>query len=95
LPAIFSGKFLEYRGRKKYKNGFYIAVLYTVFILCAGRLQSGGHEDMKVIEDQLAIFAVLVSLALLFYKSIRVITGYLIITFMAVSQISFLSRTAY
>ncbi len=85
----FLGSFLEDRGRKKYKNGFLIVVLYTVFILCAGRLLSGGHEDMKVIGNQLAIFAVLVLLALLFYKSIRAITGYLIITFMAVSQISF------
>lgn len=85
----FLGSFLEYRGRKHHPNGFYVAILYTLFLLCANKLLFHGYEDIRVIESQTFTFCLIVLLALAFYQSVRAITGYLVIAFMAVSQISF------
>lgn len=84
----FLGSFFEYR-RKGRHWGWYVAVIYTVFRLCVNRLLPYEYEDIRIIEKQFVIFGMLALFVLLFYKASGAMTGYLVITFMAVSEISF------
>ena len=85
----FLGNFLECRGSKRRQSGFCVAAAYAVCSLCIGQLCPYRYEDIRVIERQAALFGVTVLLALLFYRAVRAVTGYLLITFAAISQISF------
>lgn len=84
----FLGSFFEYR-RKGRHWGWYVAVIYTVFRLCVNRLLPYEYEDIRIIEKQFVIFGMLALFVLIFYKASGAMTGYLVITFMAVSEISF------
>lgn len=85
----FYGSFLEYRRQERSWNGFCVIVSYAVLRLCGNQLIPYDYRDIRTIENLLLNFAILVMLALCFYKATKVITAYLVITFMAVSQISF------
>ena len=85
----FYGGFLEYRRQRRSWNGLCVVVSYVVLRLCVNRLMPYDYEDIRIIENLLLNFAISVVLALCFYKAMKVITAYLVITFMAVSQISF------
>ena len=85
----FLGHFLEYRGGEKRGKGFLTAAIYTVCGLCIARLLPYGYEDIRLVEKQAAMFGMIVILALLFYQVGKRITGYLLVTFMMVSHISF------
>ena len=85
----FLGNFLECRGSKRRQSGLGVAAAYAVCSLCIGHLCPYRYEDIRVIERQAALFGVTVLLALLFYRAVRAVTGYLLITFAAISQISF------
>lgn len=86
----FYGSFLEYKRRGSRRNGLYAAVSYVVFSLCVTPLLPTDHGDIRAIMGNLILhFAVLAVLALCFYKAVKAITGYLIITFMAVTRISY------
>ena len=85
----FYGSFLEYRGQKKRWKGFLVTVSYAVLRICVNLLLPSDHEDVRTMGNMVLPFAILAAIALLFYKAKRAITSYLIITFMAVTQISF------
>ena len=85
----FYGSFLEYKRRERRWNGLYVAVSYAALSLCVDLLLHPDYGDIKIIEKLVLQFAILTGIALCFYKAVKAITGYLIITFMAVTQISF------
>lgn len=85
----FLGNFLEYRGRKRNLKEVSVTVLYTALILCVNALMSLEYDDIRVIQDQVATFCIIMFLTLAFYRSVRAITGYLVIAFMAVDQVSY------
>ena len=85
----FYGSFLEYRRQERSWNGLCVAVSYAVLRLCGNQLIPYDYRDIRTIENLLLNFTILAVLAVCFYKAIKVITAYLVITFMAVSQISF------
>lgn len=85
----FYGSFLEYKGQKRSWNGLYVVVSYAVIKLCVDQILPPNLGDAGTIINLVMTFAILVLLALLFYKAVKAITGYLVITFMAVVQISF------
>lgn len=80
----FYGSFLEGRGRKR--NGLCTAVLYVALKLCLRLGLPSEYGNIKTIETHFITFFGLVVLALLFYKSARMITVFLVITFMAVCE---------
>ena len=85
----FYGSFLEYKRRGRRWNGLCVAASYAVLRLCVNLVHPPNFGDIGTIVNLVLTFVMLVLLALLFYKAVKAITGYLVITFMAVTQISF------
>ena len=85
----FYGSFLEYKRRERRWNSLCVAASYTVLRLCVNLVLPPNVGDIGTIVNLVLTFVMLVLLALLFYKAVKAITGYLVITFMAVTQISF------
>ncbi len=86
---FFYGSFLEYKGRKRRWNGLYTAALYAVLRLCVILLLPSDYGDIRTVGNLVLHFAILTALALCFYKAVKAVTGYLVTTFIAVTQISF------
>ncbi|MCH5269623.1 MAG: GHKL domain-containing protein [Lachnospiraceae bacterium] len=85
----FYGSFLEYKRRERRWNGLCVAVSYTVLRLCVNLVLPSDYGDIRTIGNLILTFSILTVISLLFYKAVKAITGYLVITFMAVVQISF------
>ena len=85
----FYGSFLEYKRRERCWNGLCVAVSYAVLRLCVNLLLPYNYGDIRTIGNLMLHFAILVALALFFYNAVKAVTGYLIITFIAATQISF------
>lgn len=85
----FYGEFLETRMLKRKWSGVLAAVLYGIWKLGLNLLLPSNRESIVIVEKQVLIFMLLLILAFCFYKAAHVITVFLVITFMAVSEISF------
>lgn len=85
----FLGAFLESRFPKCKWSGLFVTVLYGALKLVVNLLIPSGYESMVIIEKQILILFMLIALALCFYKAVHTITVFLVVTFMAVSEISF------
>ena len=85
----FLGNYLEYRGKKSYLYKVCIVAAYAILSLFIGKLLPYGYGDIRILERQAVIFTMTALLAILFYRVKNAITGYLLITFMTVSQVSF------
>ena len=85
----FFGNFLEYKRPERRFNGLYVAVSYMALSLCVNLMLPSDYRDIKTIVNLVLRLIILIVLALCFYKAVKAITGYLIITFMAVTHISF------
>lgn len=84
----FFGEFLEIRYSKKW-GGFMAAVLYGVWRLGVNWVLPSNYNGIIIVEKQILMFIILAVLAMCFYRAFHMITVFLIITFMAVSEISF------
>ena len=92
----FYGSFLEYKRRERRWNSLCVAVSYTVLRLCINLVLPSDYGDIRTIGNLVLTFGILTVLAFLFYKAIKAVTGYLVITFMAVTQISvFIAHSIY
>lgn len=85
----FFGEFLESRLRERKWNGLLVTVLYGVLKLILNLIMPSGYESVVVIAKQALIFVCLLVIAFCFYHAAHTITVFLIITFMAVSEICF------
>lgn len=83
----FYGSFLEGRGRGRAGNRFCVAAFYVALKLCLRLCLPSEYGDKKTIETHVITFLGLAAAALFFYKAVRVVTGFLVITFMAVCEI--------
>lgn len=85
----FLGEFLESRLSERKRNGFLVTVLYGVLKPGLNLFMAPGYESTVIIEKQILIFIFLLVMSLCLYKAVHAITIFLVITFMAVSEISF------
>lgn len=85
----FLGEFLESRRLKRNWNGLLVTMLYGVWKLGLHFILPSNNESITVIKNQILILLFLLALAMCFYQAAHRITVFLIITFMAVSEISF------
>lgn len=85
----FLGEFLESRVSKCKWSGGFVAVLFGAMRLGVNLILPLGYESTANLEKQVIILIILFVLALCFYKAVHMITVFLVITFMAVSEISF------
>ena len=83
----FYGSFFEGRGQGKTGKRFCVAAFYVALKLCLNLCLPSGYGDRRTIETHFITFFGLVAAALLFYKAVKAITGFLVITFMAVCEI--------
>ena len=86
----FFGSFLASRERTKKWNSLCVVALYVVFKYFIKLVLPSEYGDMRAVGKQVMTFAVLIILALSFYKAVKAITGFLVITFMAVCEIGIL-----
>lgn len=85
----FLGEFLESRLQGRRWSGLLAAVLYGTWKLGLNLLFPIDHESAAIIEKQVMILLFLFVVALCFYQAVHMITVFLVITFMAVSEICF------
>lgn len=85
----FYGSFLESRGQNRKRNSLCVFVLYVIAKVCIRVMLPPAYVDIGTIEMHFITFGLLVILALGFYKAVKAITGFLVITFMAVCEIGF------
>lgn len=85
----FFGGFLEGRIRNRRINGMAAAVLYGMLRLGAGIFLPQGYGRLDIFAKLTAVMCIISAIALIFYRAIRKITLFLVVTFMAVSEISF------
>ena len=83
----FYGSFLESRRQGKTGNSFCVAALYVALKLCLKLYLPSEYGDRRTIETHFITLIGLVVAALFFYKAVRAVTGFLVITFMAVCEI--------
>ncbi len=85
----FYGSFLESRIRNRRMNGLAATVLYGVLRLGAGILLPKGYGSFVTFIRLATIMCIISMIALIFYRVIGKITLFLVVTFMAVSEICF------
>lgn len=85
----FAGSFLEGRIRNRQINGLAVALLYGVLRLGMGTFLPKGYGSFDAFARLAVIMCVISVIALIFYKAIGKITLFLVVTFMAASEISF------
>lgn len=85
----FYCSFLEERFAKKHMTGILTAVLYAVLKIGITELIPADYGGMRTFMRIAAMFVILLVLAGCFYKAANRITIFLIITFMAINEISF------
>ena len=84
----FDGSFLESRGQGRARNSFCVAALYIALKLCLSLCLPSEYGDKRTIEAHFIMFFGLAAAALFFYKAVKAVTGFLVVTFMAVCEIS-------
>lgn len=85
----FLGSFLESRIIKSRWNGVLTAVLYGGGKLVLRLVLPSNNESIRIVVKQALIFLILFVLTMCLYKAVHRITLFLIVTYMAVSEISF------
>ena len=85
----YLGSFLEGRGKDRRINGMLVMVVYGVLRLGINFILPADYESIRTVGKITLMFAIIVLLALLFYKGVHAITAFLGITFMAVSELTF------
>lgn len=85
----FLGSFLETREKDKRINGLLVMAVYGVLRLGINFILPSDYESIRTVGKMVLLFAVIVLLAFLFYKGVHAITAFLVITFMAVSELTF------
>ena len=85
----FLGSFLEGRGKDRRINGLLVMVIYGVLRLGINFILPADYESIRTVGKITLVFAIIVLLALLFYKGVHAITAFLGITFLAVSELTF------
>ena len=85
----FFGSFLEGRLRNRRINGLIATVLYGVLRLGVGIFLPKGYGSLGTFVKLAAIMCIISVIALIFYRAIGKITLFLVVTFMAASEISF------
>ena len=84
----FLGSFLETRMRGRW-NGLYAVGLYVALRTAVVWCSPPGYEDYRVAAGTLALsLCILSALALCFYKALRLITVFLVVSFQALLDIS-------
>ena len=84
----FLGSFLEGRLKSRW-NGLCVAVLYVILRIAMKWGLPPGYEDYKVAVGALAMLLCMLSLlAICFYKAFRPVTVFLVVSFLAVLDIS-------
>ena len=84
----FLGSFLEERMKIRW-NGLYVAGLYVVLRTTVMWCSPPGYEDYRVAAGTLALSLCILSvLAVCFYKALRPVTVFLVVSFQAVMNIS-------
>lgn len=86
---FFYGSFLVDKGKNKSLNGLYVAASYAIVKLCFNLIPFSDQGTIRIIENLILTVGLLVVIAFLFYKAVKAITVYLVVTFMAIDQISF------
>ncbi len=85
----FLGSFLEGREKDRRINGLLVMVVYGVLRLGINFMLSSNFESLRIIGKMALLSVVVVLLALLFYKGVCAITAFLVVTYIAVSEITF------
>lgn len=84
----FCGSFLDGRLREKKWNRLLVIALYGISKLAVNSLLESDYKSIKILGKQAVFFIVLLGLAACCYKAVRGLTLFLVVTFMAVSEIS-------
>lgn len=85
----FFGAFLESRFPKSKWSSVFVIILFGILKLGGNLLIPTGYESTVIIERQILLLFIVLVLAFGFYKAVHTITVFLVVTFMAVSEISF------
>lgn len=85
----FYGSFLDSRMKKSKLNSLLVAVLYGGFKLGLKLVLPTDFDSLKIVLRQFLILLALTVIAMCFYRAMHMITIFLVITFTAVSEISF------
>lgn len=85
----FCGSFLESRIRSRRMNGLATTVLYGALRMGAGILLPKGYGSFVTFIRLAVVICIISMIALIFYRAIGKITLFLVVTFMAVSEICF------
>lgn len=85
----FYGSFLEGKIGNRRINGLAVTVLYGVLRLGVGIFLPRGYGNLGAFARLAAVMCIVSVIALIFYRVIRKIVLFLVVTFMAVSEISF------
>lgn len=85
----FLGAFLESRFPKSRWSSAFVINLYGTLRLGVNLLIPSGYESTVIMEKQILLLFIVFVLTFCFYKAVHTITVFLVVTFMAVSEISF------
>lgn len=85
----FYGSFLHGRMSKGKWSSLPAALIYGGFKLGLNVVLPANYESIKIIARQILILFALTAISMCFYKAMHMITIFLVITFAAVSEISF------
>ena len=85
----FYGNFLETRMRNRQINGLVVAMIYGVLRLGVGIFLPKGYGSLDTFTKLTTIMCIISVIVVIFYRAIGKITLFLVVTFMAASEISF------
>lgn len=85
----FYGSFLEERFSKKYRTKMSVTGLYSIFQLGIANAMPADYGTMRTIERLIFTLCILMVIAFCFYKETNAVTVFLVVTFLAVKEISF------
>ena len=84
----FCGSFLEGRLSKRKWNGMFVVVLYGISKWVVNLLIVSDYKSIRILAKQALFFCVLLGVLLCCYKAVHKITFFLVVTFMAINEIS-------
>ncbi len=89
LLQYFFGSFLESRFFSDRKNGMFVVGVYGVLALGMDLCLPPDYGSIRIFSKLMLNLLIVLAIALCFYKSVRAITIFLIVTFIAVSEVCF------
>lgn len=90
LLQYFLGSFLESRLTCNKRNGLLVAASYGILELGMDVVLPAAYGTARIFGKMLLTLITLLGVTLCFYKAVRAVSVFLIVTFMAVSEICFL-----